>query len=338
MVKAQKPLHKTAMSFLTAISLSFSNLLTKKGRTIMTAVAGSIGIIGIAAILALANGVNNYINTTEEDTLSLYPLQIASSTVDLGTLLTGGSSSGSQDSVGNPATQTIGERSSLSQMFSSVSSNDLKALKSYLATNPDNVNSHLTTTEYQYDVNPLIYANSVTKGKRDVRQINPSTTFQSLGIGVSGTFAGSLQQSMVANTFSQLAADQGLYSAKYKVLDGHWPTAANQVVMVVTSKGETSDYMLYQMGLRDPDQLSSMVRKLAQGDKNIKVPKDKRTYSYQDLMNVSFKLVNPAATYRYNKSYQLWEDRSTDKSFMRKLLAKAETLHIVGIVEPTDAS
>jgi ABC-type antimicrobial peptide transport system permease subunit len=331
------------MGFGTAIALSFSNLLTKKGRTIMTAVAGSIGIIGIAAILALANGVNNYIYNVESDTLSLYPLQIQSTGFDISSMISVngsfGSSSGTSayDTSAAPSASSdvgdtpVGERAVLSTIFSKVGANDLKSLKAYLDTNPEGLSDDVNDIEYSYDATPQFYSSST----KDIRQVSPSDAFSSLGIGVSGTIAGSIQSQVMGTSFRQMAADTSLYSAKYQVVDGRWPTAYNECIVVLTPSGEISDETLYQLGLRDPKELDKMVKDFSE-NKDVKVPADTKTYTYNDLMGVKMKLVYPTDVYRYNKTYKVWEDKSSDQKFMKALLKKAPTVKVVGVVKAND--
>ena len=236
----EKPKHKnlgkTSMSFLTSLSLSFNNLRTKKGRTILTAFAGSIGIIGIALILSLSNGVNNYIKSVERDTLSEYPLQIQSSGVDLSSMLVNTNDNNAEEEKGD-----INVSKQISNMFSTIGSNDLKALKEYLESENCNINEYATNIEYSYDVTPLIYSADTN----NLRQLNPDITFSSLGIG-SGMSNNSMMSSMMStDVFFQMPKDKNLYEDQYEIKAGNWPTNYNECVLVLSSKGNISDFLLY---------------------------------------------------------------------------------------------
>ena len=346
---SSKTARKTHMSFLTALGLSFNNLMTKKGRTIMTAFAGSIGIIGIAAILALANGVNNYIATVEEETLSEYPLQIQSSGFDLTSMMVGFSGSEEGDSSGDNASgdsdvsdtaNTDGQDSDrvhvvdmITNMLSSVASNDLESLKAYFDSGQSGIDQYTSSIEYTYDVTPQVYSSDTST----IHQVNPDTSFSSLGLGSTNSTNSIMSATMSTNVFYEMPSDPGLYEDQYDVKAGRWPTNYNECVLVLTQNGGMSDFMLYTLGLRDPNELSSMVDQFA-AEEDVNVPTDITDPSYDDILNVKFKLVDASDYYQYDGSYGVWRDKTDNESYMRNLINSSEDLSIVGIVQPKEGA
>ena len=327
-----KNLGKTSMSFLTSLSLSFNNLKTKKGRTILTSFAGSIGIIGIALILSLSNGVNTYIKSVEKDTLSEYPLQIQSSGVDVSTLLMGASSEANNEEENNESGD-IRVSKMITTMFASIGSNDLASLKKYLDSDESKIYDYAKDVEYEYDVTPLIY-NSDTE---DLRQLNPDTSFQSLGIGA-GQSSNSLMSSMMStNVFYQMPEDENLYIDQYDVKAGNWPTNYNECVLVLSQSGSISDFLLYTLGLRDYSELDDFVSEFSKGE-DVKTPDDLGTYSYDDILGTTFKLINSSDCYEYDEEYKVWRDKTENNSYMKKLVKNGEDLKIVGIVQPKEGA
>lgn len=346
---SSKTARKTHMSFLTALGLSFNNLMTKKGRTIMTAFAGSIGIIGIAAILALANGVNNYIATVEEETLSEYPLQIQSSGFDLTSMMVGFSGSEEGDPSGDNASgdsdvsdtaNTDGQDSDrvhvvdmITNMLSSVASNDLESLKAYFDSGQSGIDQYTSSIEYTYDVTPQVYSSDTST----IHQVNPDTSFSSLGLGSTNSTNNIMSATMSTNVFYEMPSDPGLYEDQYDVKAGRWPTNYNECVLVLTQNGGMSDFMLYTLGLRDPNELSSMVDQFA-AEEDVNVPTDITDPSYDDILNVRFKLVDASDYYQYDGSYGVWRDKTDNESYMRNLINSSEDLSIVGIVQPKEGA
>lgn len=346
---SSKTARKTHMSFLTALGLSFNNLMTKKGRTIMTAFAGSIGIIGIAAILALANGVNNYIATVEEETLSEYPLQIQSSGFDLTSMMVGFSGSEEGDPSGDNASgdsdvsdtaNTDGQDSDrvhvvdmITNMLSSVASNDLESLKAYFDSGQSGIDQYTSSIEYTYDVTPQVYSSDTST----IHQVNPDTSFSSLGLGSTNSTNNIMSATMSTNVFYEMPSDPGLYEDQYDVKAGRWPTNYNECVLVLTQNGGMSDFMLYTLGLRDPNELSSMVDQFA-AEEDVNVPTDITDPSYEDVLNVKFKLVDASDYYQYDGSYGVWRDKTDNESYMRNLINNSEDLSIVGIVQPKEGA
>ena len=326
-----KQVRRTSMSFLTAMALSFNNLMTKKGRTLMTAFAGSIGIMGIAAILALATGVNDYVKSIEEDTLSVYPLTIQSQGVDMTAMLAMSSNvSGDVDAEDGE----VHEIRAMNRMFSSIASNDLAALKAYLDDDGGNVDDYVNSIQYSYNVTPQIFNADTTNG---VRQVNPDSTFSALGFGSAQTSNNLMAAGMSTNVFEQLVDDTSLIEPQYDVVAGRWPTGYNEVVVVLTQSGGMSDFMAYAMGLRDPAELDAMVQQMV-NEEEIILPADTLDLSYEDIMKVSFKLVNAADYFAYDQTYNVWTDKSGDADHLRNLVESGDVLRVSGIVQPNGAT
>ena len=330
--KTKPPVHKnmgkTSMSFLTSLSLSFNNLKTKKGRTILTSFAGSIGIIGIALILSLSNGVNTYISSVEEDTLSEYPLQIQSSGIDLSSMLMGMGNDSGQEETGD-----INVSKQLTSMFSTIGSNDLASLKQYLESENCPINDYAKDVEYSYDVIPLIYSSDT----ENLRQINPDITFSSLGIG-SGVSTNSMMSSMMStNVFFPMPNNSELYESQYDVKAGKWPSNYNECVLVLTSRGNVSDFLLYTLGLRDYSELDNLVTQFSNGE-DVDTPDNLGSYSYDDILGITFKLINSTDRYEYDEEYKVWRDKTENTEYMKNLVQNGEDLKIVGIVQPKEGA
>lgn len=331
---SEKPVRRTSMSFFTALSLSFNNLMTKKGRTIMTAFAGSIGIIGIAAILALANGVNNYIKSVEEETLSEYPLAIESQGIDLTALMMpsgdDGSDGGDDGSDQGDTDGEVTEMKSLSNMFSRIGSNDLASLKKYLDDDGGGIDQYVNSIQYKYDVTPQIFSSNTSNG---VRQVNPDTSFSSLGLGSTTSSNSLMSMSMSTDVFSEMVDDTSLVENQYDVVSGHWPKDPEELVLVLNSNGGVSDLLLYDMGFRDPAELDTMVEQLANNE-DVDTPEDKLSVPYDDIMNTTFKLVYGTDFYQYDDEYKVWKDKSEDTDYMKGVVDNGTDLKIAGIVQP----
>ena len=334
MHESEKPVRKTGMSFFTALALSFNNLMTKKGRTLMTAFAGSIGIIGIAAILALANGVNNYIKSVEEDTLSEYPLQIQSQGFDLTSLMVmpdGTTDASDNNSSGEgDSDKQVSEFKMLSNMFSKIGSNDLASLKTFLDEDGGGINQYVNSIQYSYSVVPQIYSSNTTDS---VRQVNPDKSFAALGMGSSTTSNSLMSMGMSTDVFAEMVDDTHLVENQYDIKAGKWAENYDEVVLVLNSRGSVSDLVLYDMGLRDPKELDSMVEKLANNE-DVTAPEDSLAFSYDQIMDTTFKLVYATDRYQYDEEYKVWKDKSADEAYMKNVVDKAPELKIVGIVQP----
>lgn len=336
MRQSEKPVQRTKMSFLTALSLSFKNLMTKKGRTLMTAFAGSIGIIGIAAILALANGVNNYIKSVEEETLSEYPLQIQSTGFDMTSMMlgaatgAGGNTDGEGDGSGDDQ-NLVGVTEMVTNMFSSIGSNDLASLKEYLDSGESDIDQYTNAIEYTYNVAPQIFSSNTEK----LRQVNPDKSFSALGLGSSTSSNSLMSMSMSTDTFYEMPSDPNLYENQYDVKAGHWPENHNEVVLVLTGSGNISDFMLYTLGLRDASEFDDMVKAFA-AEEEVTTPSDIEQPSYDDILGITFKLVQATDYYVYDDEFNVWKDKTDDTTYMRDLVENGEDVKIVGIVQPRD--
>ena len=317
---------KTSMSLLTSLSLSFNNLKTKKGRTFLTSFAGSIGIIGIALILSLSNGVNTYIQTIEEDTLSEYPLQITSTGIDMSSMLVDDNQDKKQVSKND-----IQVANMMTTMFSKIGSNDLESLKSYIQSNQKQLKNYSNAIEYTYNVTPQIYRYQ----DNTYRQVNPDKTFSSLGMGSSTSSNNMMSSMMSTDVFKSMPKNTNLFSGQYDIKAGHWPKKYNECVVVLTSSGKISDMMAYTLGLRDSSELDQMVQQFA-NEEDVDVTLKEDDYSYQDILNKTFKLVKSADYYEYDEQYHVYKDKSNNQTYMNQLVQNGEDLKIVGIVQPKD--
>ena len=321
-----KNMGKSSMSFLTALSLSFNNLKTKKARTLLTSFAGSIGIIGIALILSLSTGVNAYIQTVEEETLSEYPLQIQSTGFDFSSMMSDGG--GQQEKAGNGEINVI---KMVSNMFSTMDSNDLESLKAYLDSGDSGIEQYTNAIEYSYNVTPQIYR----QDGDGIRQVNPDKSFEALGLG-SASGSNSLMSSMMStDVFYEMPEDSGLYQSQYDVKAGHWPENYNECVLVLTSGGGISDFMLYTLGLRDSMELDEMIQQFID-EENVETPDNMGSYTYEDIIGITFKLVNSSDYYEYDSQYQVWRDKTDDEEYMKNLVKNGEDITIVGVVQPSE--
>ena len=328
------PVHKSmgrsSMSPLTSLSLSFNNLLTKKARTLLTAFAGSIGIIGIALIISLSAGVNQYIDDTERSTLSEYPLQILSSGMDLTSMLTSGSPTSASGTTAEEGMVPV--RQLITQMVAGITSNDLKSLKTYLESDDCTIAEDATSIEYSYNVQPQIYREDADGS---IRQVNPDSSLSSLGISSTSSTNNMMSSMMNTSVFYQLPESDELYNSQYEVKAGRWPEKYNECVAVLGADGTITDYALYALGLRDSAELDKMIQQFAQ-NQNVDVPTDFKTYRYSDFIGIQFKLVNAADRYLRDDDHNAWVDKSDDKDFMKSLVASSETLTVVGVVQPKE--
>lgn len=314
---------RVSMGPLTALGLSFTNLMTKKGRTAMTSFAGSIGIIGIALVLALASGANNYIITTQERAMASYPLTIERVGMDLTGVL---SSSAAGEAAPNDG--KIHTASQLSNVTASMKTNDLTSLQSYLKGNGGNINKYVRTIEYNYGINPRIYLPKSSKGPV---QVNPDVTFTE-----GSTNFGAFQSMTSTNIFKQLANDRSLYVNSYDVVSGRWPTAANELVVALDSNGRLPERLEYTLGLRDYGQLQNAMAKLRQNE-GVKLKNTAAIWAPQQILGAKFKLVNVPDLYKYDAKYKVWSARDNDAAALKQIVAAGTDLKIVGIVKPTSS-
>ena len=340
------PVHKnlghSSMSPLTALALSFNNLLTKKTRTLLTAFAGSIGIIGIALILSLSAGVSNYIQEMERSTLSEYPLQISTTGVDLAALLDPGSYTSAvanNTNVGATSASSTPEgmvtvRELLSQLTEDNSSvNDLASLKKYLDSDECTISEDAASIEYSYGIAPLIY-----RQNKDgtVRQIFPDS---SLSVLNNTTSAAGIVSSMTnQSVFTEMAEEPSLYEDQYDVKAGRWPKSYNEAVLVLNSDGSISDYALYILGIEDDSVMMRFLQEYAK-NKNTQAPTGYGTYPYDTFVGLKYKIVTSSDYYVYDEERQIWRNRSDDEAYVEQLVENSPDLTIVGVVQPrADAS
>ena len=333
-----KPARRTSMGFLTALSLSFNNLMTKKGRTLMTSFAGSIGIIGIAAILALANGTNAYIAKTEEETLGAYPLTIQKTGIDMTAALSV-SASDSQDSKPAPDGKVgVSKLRTFADTIRDAKTNDLASLKTYLDNNGGDINSMVNAIEYDYDIVPQIYQSDTSK---ETVQVSPDQSMKQMEAGFGGGAFGSMVQT---NAFYQMPATTSLYTSAYDVVAGSWPTGANQVVLVLDEDGNIPNVFEYTLGLKNHKEFDDLMRQYYQGALTGKSQSGAQsgtqsgastaTYDYSTILGTTFRRVNAFDKYTWDDTYKVWTDRSSDADFMKKLVDGGQQLTISGIVKP----
>ena len=337
-----KNLGRSSMSPLTALALSFNNLLTKKTRTLLTAFAGSIGIIGIALILSLSAGVSNYIQEMERSTLSEYPLQISTTGVDLAALLDPGSYTSAvanNTNVGAASASSTPEgmvtvRELLSQLTEDNSSvNDLASLKKYLDSDECTISEDAASIEYSYGIAPLIY-----RQNKDgtVRQIFPDSSLSALNNTTSA--AGIVSSMTNQSVFTEMAEEPSLYEDQYDVKAGRWPESYNEAVLVLNSDGSISDYALYILGIEDDSVMMRFLQEYAK-NKNAQAPTGYGTYPYDTFVGLKYKIVTSSDYYVYDEERQIWRNRSDDEAYVEQLVENSPDLTIVGVVQPrADAS
>lgn len=341
----EAPVHKnmgrSSMSFLTALSLSFNNLRTKKARTILTSFAGSIGIIGIAMVLSLSNGISQYIETVQKDTLSTYPLTIEKESMDMTSMMADMMSQNVNEESGHEKDKVYSNNiasSMLSTMSQESKANDLGAFKSYLEGDDSDIDSYISDIQYSYDLDLQLYSTDTSDG---VVQVNPST----LNSTTSGSAAGSEMPTSASdmtaymsfgNVFSEMLDNRELVESQYDVLAGRMPDADayNELVLVVDENNEISDVALYTLGLMDQDEFRDMMQKVMQGETVKKT--ENVSFTYDDLLNTSFKLVLNTDYYQYNEASGVWEDKRDDDTYMKQLVEDAPELKIVGIIRPDE--
>ncbi len=322
-----KNLGKAKMSIFTAFALSFNNLLTKKARTILTSFAGSIGIIGIALILSLSTGFQNYIDKIQEDTLTSYPLTVMSETADTASMLLSMVSE-KGESTGK---DSVRERQYISNMFSKIGTNDLTSFKKYLEKNKEEVEEMVNLVEYQYSVSPMIYTIDCNE---EITQLNPSTMLSSM-MGTSSTMT--TMSGMSSSVFTEMIDDPETIHAQYDVLAGRWPEKYDEMVLILPEPNGITDLLVYSLGLRDDKELLDMISKIMAGEK-VEEVNEPLEWTYEELMDLSFKLVNPTDKYKYNATYNVYEDMSADVDYMQDVYEKSLDLKIVGVVCSKDGN
>ena len=330
---------KTSMSFFTALSLSFNNLMTKKTRTILTAFAGSIGIIGIAMILSISNGIQLYIDRVQRDTLSSYPITLQAEAIDISSMVS--SMTGNSDSEEHEDKSKIYSNDIMGDMINTmvkeVKSNNLSEFKKYIENGSSDIKSYVSDIQYSYDVPLNIYMKDTSNG---VEQLNPSTMFDSIyGEGATSTssaMSSGMGMGMFSNSsvWNQLLGNQQVLDEQYDVLAGHWPEKFNEVVLVADKNNEVDDYTLYSLGLKDPEEVRTLFKKMMVGE-SYETKKD-ISYTFDEILDTEFKLVMPTDMYKYNDVTGTWDDYSKDDKYMTNVVNNGTDIKVCGIIRPND--
>ena len=328
--EAPEPVHKnmgkSSMSFLTALSLSFNNLKTKKARTILVSFAGSIGIIGIAMILSLSHGVNKYIEDMEEKTMSEYPLQITKTTTNMMSMSEDMMSSKKATSTDNK----VRDMQILTQMVSGTEYNDLKSLKTYLESGQSDIKNQTKAIEYDYGITPQIY---LQEDNGDVRKVCPDQTLSSL------TGSSSMMLAMMGSSgmeqFHALPENEALYKDQYDVKAGHWPENDHECVVILTQNGQLYDMTLYSLGLKSGEELDKILEAVKE-DQSVEINEEPGAYDYNDFLGITLKLVNASDYYVYDDEFSVWKDKSDNQQYVKDLVKNGEDLKVVGVVQPKE--
>lgn len=338
-IKKSGKKQKTSMSFFTALSLSFNNLMTKKTRTILTAFAGSIGIIGIAMILSISNGIQLYIDRVQRDTLSSYPITLQAEAIDISSMVS--SMTGNSDSEEHEDKTKIYSNDIMGDMINTmvkeVKSNNLSEFKKYIENGGSDIKSYVSDIQYSYDVPLNIYMKDTSNG---VEQLNPSTMFDSIyGEGATSTssaMSSGMGMGMFSNSsvWNQLLGNQQVLDEQYDVLAGHWPENYNEVVLVTDKNNEVDDYTLYSLGLKDPEEVRTLFKKMMVGE-SYETKKD-ISYTFDEILDTEFKLVMPTDMYKYNDVTGTWDDYSKDDKYMTNVVNNGTDIKVCGIIRPND--
>lgn len=330
---------KTSMSFFTALSLSFNNLMTKKTRTILTAFAGSIGIIGIAMILSISNGIQLYIDRVQRDTLSSYPITLQAEAIDISSMVS--SMTGNSDSEEHEDKSKIYSNDIMGDMINTmvkeVKSNNLSEFKKYIENGSSDIKSYVSDIQYSYDVPLNIYMKDTSNG---VEQLNPGTMFDSIygegATSASSSMSSGMGMGMFSNSsvWNQLLGNQQVLDEQYDVLAGHWPENFNEVVLVVDKNNEVDDYTLYSLGLKDPEEVRTLFKKMMVGE-SYETKKD-ISYTFDEILDTEFKLVMPTDMYKYNDVTGTWDDYSKDDKYMTNVVNNGTDIKVCGIIRPND--
>lgn len=338
-IKKSGKKQKTSMSFFTALSLSFNNLMTKKTRTILTAFAGSIGIIGIAMILSISNGIQLYIDRVQRDTLSSYPITLQAESIDISSMVS--SMTGNSDSEEHEDKSKIYSNDIMGDMINTmvkeVKSNNLSEFKKYIENGGSDIKSYVSDIQYSYDVPLNIYMKDTSNG---VEQLNPSTMFDSIyGEGATSTssaMSSGMGMGMFSNSsvWNQLLGNQQVLDEQYDVLAGHWPENYNEVVLVADKNNEVDDYTLYSLGLKDPEEVRTLFKKMMVGE-SYETEKD-TSYTFDEILDTEFKLVMPTDMYKYNDVTGTWDDYSKDDKYMTNVVNNGTDIKVCGIIRPND--
>ena len=333
----------TSMKFFTALRLSLNNLMTKKGRTILTSFAGSIGIIGIALILAISTGVQNYINKVEEDTLSSYPITIEESTIDISSMMEA-MTGASEENTENQEEKRAYSKDVMDEMITTLSNkkenNNLTELKKYIDAGDNEIANNSNSISYGYDLNINLYKENTEDG---IVRVNPSTVMDAFGMGDmmeaqdNSSVVSMFGSSMMTNTdiFVEMLDNQELLKTQFDLLEGSWPTQYNEVVLILREDGKIDDYTLYSLGLKDQKELKDKWKAVENGEK-IEDKAEQTSYSYEDLLNLEFKLLLNSDY--YEKQNGLWINQEDNEDYMKQKIQNAESIKISGIIKQNEQS
>ena len=328
------------MSFFTALSLSTNNLMTKKARTFLTAFAGSIGIIGIALILSLSHGLQSYIDHVQEDTLSSYPITLESEAVDYSSMIsTMMGKNVDEDEIASYEPDRIYSNDVMTDMMSSVLSqlqrNDLKAFKDYLQDDSSEIHQYLSDVQYLYDIDINLYSSDTDDG---IVQVNPSHLMEDMmGVSYSNSIGSTMSSSYSSNSqvFEQLLGNRTMLDSQYDVVAGHLPENYDELVLIVDQNNQVSDYVLYALNLKDQDELSQIMSSLTKGET---FETTQVSFSYDEVLNTTFKLVLPTDYYQYDAQTGIWTDLGRTSDTLKTVVDHGVTLKIVGILRPAENS
>ena len=338
----KKEVKRTSMRFFTALNLSLNNLMTKKGRTILTSFAGSIGIIGIALILALSTGIQNYISKVEEDTLSSYPITIDESTIDTAAMIE--SMMNEEAAVTEKEPNKIYSKNTMTKMISILSNklenNNLTELKKYLEQEDNEIVKNSNAIKYDYNLRLNLYKEDTSNG---VIQVNPSTVMEKMGMGGMQEAKKNSPMAMISSSsinmmnedaWVEMLDNEELLHSQYDIVAGTWPKNYNEVVLIVNQNNELNDYVLYTLGLKDQNDLTEKWNKVKEGEKIEEEAEN--SYTYDELLNLSFKVILNSDY--YEKQGNLWIDQSENEEFIKKKIENAESIKVVGIIKQNEQS
>ena len=336
---------RTVMKFFTALRLSLNNLMTKKGRTILTSFAGSIGIIGIALILSISTGVQNYINKVEEDTLSSYPITIDESTIDLGSMMEALMGENQNDTENRDNSKIYSKdimNDMLSTLSNKVSTNNLEELKKYIENEDNQIKNNANSIQYNYNLKLNLYKTDTENG---IVRVNPSTVMNAIGMGemlearenssMSSMFGSSMSMGMSnSDVWIEMLDNDELIHSQYDLLEGTWPKNYNEVVLILNKNNEISDYTLYTLGIKSQEELEEKWKKVQNGEKVEE--SEEVEYNYEDFLGLEFKLMLNSDYYQ--KQNGIWVDKSEDEEYMKEKINNAESIKVVGIIKQNEQS
>lgn len=339
----KRNIKRTSMKFFTALHLSLNNLMTKKGRTILTSFAGSIGIIGIALIFSISNGVQKYIDKVEEDTLSSYPITIEESSIDLSSMIEkmmGEKEEETEEKEDGKVYSTDIMDDMISTISNKVQNNNLAELKKYIEEGNNGISDNANAIKYNYNLKINLYKENTEDG---IIRVNPSTTMNAIGMGdmlearenssMSSMFSSSMSMSN-ADVWEEMLDNEDLLHSQYDLLAGAWPEEYNEVVLIVDENNQISDYTLYTLGLKDQKELEDKWKSAQKGET---IEESEQTsYTYEELLNLSFKLILNSDYYK--KENGLWIDKSDDEEYMKEKIQNAENIKVVGIIKQNEQS